>query len=168
VTAILLGASSSARADQRCDTKIHAKILLRASFAYDRGCMFESLVVKGKKYDDVSAATPKAMAVLGWRKAKVAKKGELAMMWITDVLARVGEYRVVYSTNDDNSEDFKQRFYEPKTEVKDGAVTIRYWRDETVIGMRPPESRDLVETEVTIDAAGAITVTDLATLAEPF
>ena len=165
---IVLGASSPAFADKKCDSKIHAKILFRASFAYDRGCMFDALVVKGKSYDDVTAATPKAMAVLGWKKAKDAKREELAMMWITDVLARAGEYRVVYSTNDGNSADFKKRFFEPKTTTKDGAVTIRYWRDETMIGMQEPTTRDFVETEVTFDANGALTVSDVSTFAEPF
>jgi hypothetical protein len=169
VTAIVLGASSaSALADKKCDTKIHAKIRLRASFAHDRGCIFQALVVNGKRYEDVTDATPRAMAVLGWRRAKEAKRGELAMMWIADVLARVGEYRVVYTALDDSTDDFKARFYEPKTVIDDGAVTIRYWRDETRIGMRRPTTRELVETEVTIDRDGTLSVTDLSTAAEPF
>ena len=164
---LILSASSTAFADKKCDSKIHKQIVLRMSFAYDRGCMFEKLVVKGKSYDDVGPATPKALAVLGWKKTKPAKREEIAMTWITDVLARVGEWRVVFSTNG-NSDDFKQKFYEPKTTITDGVLTVRFWRDVTIIGMRRPDTRDFVETQVTFAADGAMTMTDVSTFAEPF
>ena len=163
--ALITAVASSAHADHDCDVKIKKGIVLHASFAYDRGCMFQSLQVNGKKYDDIDKATPKAMAALGWKKAKDAKKRELAMMWVDDVLARVGEYRVVQSAD---KPEFGKLFYEPKTESKDGAVTITYWRDDTIIGMRQPEFRSYVETEVTIDAKGALTVNDLQSYKEPF
>jgi hypothetical protein len=159
--------ASTAFADDKCDTQVAKGVSLKGSFAYDRGCMFEAVIVRGKKYADVESATPKAMVQLGWNK-KDAKREDIAMAWITDVLAAWGEYRVKWSTDDDDSDDFKHKFYEPKTTTKDGAVTIKYWRDETRIGMRMPDSRDFVETVVTIDAKGKLTVTDKSTFEEPW
>lgn len=163
--AVVLATASNAVADDKCDTEVAKHITIKASFAYDRGCRFEALVVRGKQYTDVATATPKAMVELGWTKADDAKRGEIAMSWITDVLARVGEYRLVWKAE---KPKFKKVFYEPKTTTKDGAVTIKYWRDTTVIGMREPTTRDYVETIVTIDAKGALTVTDKRTFSEPW
>lgn len=163
--AVVLVTASNAVADDKCDTEIAKGIKLKASFAYDRGCMFEALVVRGKSYKDVESATPKAMVQLGWNKADDTKRGEIAMSWVTDVLARVGEYSVVWSAD---KPKFQKVFYEPKTTTKDGAVTIKYWRDVTFIGMQEPTTRDYVETIVTIDAKGKLTVTDKRTFSEPW
>jgi hypothetical protein len=162
----LLAFSGIALADPECNHKVHPRITLRASFAHDRGCMFGALVVNGKKFTDVVKATPKAMAVLGWRGANDAKRKQLAEMWVDDVLTRVHEFR--YAGTPDAGSEFEKLYYAQTIEVKNRAVTIRFWRDDTIIGMMEPTHRDFAETEVTIDAKGRMTMTTLRTHAAPW
>jgi hypothetical protein len=162
----LSAVSGIALADPECNHKVAPRITIRASFAHDRGCIFGAIVINGRHYTDIVKATPKAMAVLKWRSSGDARRRELAEMWVDDVLMRVHEFR--YASSPDAGSEFEKLYYPQKIESKGGSVVMRFWRDDTIIGMREPTHRDLAETEVTIDPKGRMTMKTLQTHAEPW
>jgi hypothetical protein len=154
-----------ANADPDCKSQVAKGVMIKGSFAHDRGCMRNKIYVAGKAYDDATKAAPVALKRLGWRDPK--KRAELAVMWTRKVLTRMNGFSI---SGSGSKPGFKKLHYPLRAQVtKDGGVLVRFWRQGRLRGMIRPKFRFYHETSVTFSPKGEMrSISTLSTHKEKY
>jgi hypothetical protein len=144
-----------------CSAKPFAGVDVNGRFQMGLGCKVEAVVIGGKRYADHDAALRAGLVHLGWAKATVDQRKQLAMKWYEEVTGRMERFHVLQT-----SPVFwagQRVFHAPAITEQGGAITIEAWIDFTWDDrVHHPLQHTYAEQRLVIDATGAVTRTVLA------
>jgi hypothetical protein len=118
-------------------------IIVIGMFAHDRGCAFDSVFVKGKRFVGKEEATKAALNFFGWSKGDDEARSAIAMNWTTNYLLKFS-HPLRKPTHHFNQPDTRP-FQEPQVKTnKDRGIVVSLWVQQPA-GMQPITYYDLLE-----------------------